>query len=75
MKVFIPITDEMLEAGVIPAEPVAYQVGVPLLSQLQKTTSAVQSRSSVSRSPTSTPSLAASPAFNSSTNLAGKALG
>ena len=75
MKVFIPISDAMLDAGKFPGKPVVYQTGLPLLSQMQSPPASVQSRSSVKRSPTTTPSLEAMPAFSSSTNLAGKALG
>ena len=73
MRVFIPITDEMLEKGMIPDELVAYQVGMPLLSQVQ--TVSLQSRSTTRRSPTPTPSSDAVPALSSSTYLAGAALG
>lgn len=73
MKVFIPITDEMLEQGVIPDELVAYQPGRPLLSQLQ--TAPAQSSAIVSRSPGPTPSSDAVPALSSSTYLAGAVLG
>ena len=73
MKVFIPITDEMIEKGMIPDELVAYQPGVPLLSQSQ--TAALQSRSTVKWSPTPTPSSDAVPALSSSTYLAGAVLG
>ncbi len=73
MKVFIPITDEMLEQGVIPDELVAYQPGQPLLSQLQ--TAPAQSGTIVNRSPGPTPSSDAVPALSSSTYLAGAMLG
>lgn len=73
MKVFIPITDEMLEQGMIPDELVAYQPGQPLLSQLQ--TAPSQSSSSINRSPGPTPSSDAVPALSSSTYLAGAILG
>ena len=73
MKVFVPITDEMLDKGLIPDDLVAYQAGRLLLSQLQ--TTPAQSRSISKRSPISTPNSAAVPAFNSSTNLAGSLLG
>lgn len=73
MKIFIPITDEMLEKGIIPDELVAYQSHLPLLSQLQTTPD--QSRSTVKRSPTPTPNSDAVPALSSSTYLAGALLG
>ena len=73
MKVFIPITDEMLENGMIPDELVAYQPGQVILSQLQTTPS--QSKSSTKRSPTPTPNSEAMPALSSSTYLAGPVLG
>lgn len=73
MKVFIPITDEMLDAGLIPDELVAYQRGQLLLSQLQ--TAPRQSRSSNKRSPAETPSPDAMPALSSKTYMAGAALG
>lgn len=73
MKVFIPLTDEMLEQGIIPDELVAYQPGQPLLSQLQ--TAPAQSSSMVNRSPGPTPNSDAIPALSSSTYLAGAMLG
>lgn len=73
MKVFIPITDEMLESGNIPDDLLAYQPGLPLLSQADAALR--QSKSSVRRSPTPTPSSDAIPALSSSTNLAGAILG
>jgi len=75
MKIFIPITDEMLEKGMIPDDLVAYQAGLPLLSQLQTTPLPAQSRSTISRSPKPTPNSDAMPALSSSTYLAGAALG
>ena len=73
MKVFIPISDEMLEKGLFPDELMAYQPGLPLLSQLQATP--IQSSSTVNRSPTVTPNSDAVPALSSSTYLAGAILG
>ena len=73
MKVFIPITDEMLESGNIPDDLLAYQPGLPLLSQADAALR--QSKSSVRLSPTPTPSSDAIPALSSSTNLAGAILG
>jgi len=73
MKVFIPITDEMLEKGIIPEELVAYRPGLPLLSQLE--IASVQSRSTVNLSPTPTPNSDAVPALSSSTYMAGALLG
>lgn len=68
MRVFIPITDEMLEKGVFPEELLAYQAVLPLLSQYQ-------SSSKVKMSPGPTPSSAATPALSSSTYMAGLLLG
>jgi hypothetical protein len=74
MKVFIPISDEMLMDGIIPHELVAYHPGMLMLAQ-EPTPEIVQSKSTVNRSPSSTPSSDAVPAFNSSTNFAGTLLG
>lgn len=74
MKVFTPISDEMLMSGAIPAELVAYHPGMLLLAQQAEPLN-TQSRSTVKRSPSSTPSCDAVPAFNSSTNMAGRLLG
>jgi len=73
MRAFIPITDEMLEKGIVPDELVAYQSHLLLLSQLQ--TAQDQSRSTVKRSPTPTPNSDTVPALSSSTYLAGALLG
>lgn len=75
MKIFIPLTDEMLEQGIIPDELVAYQAGHPLLSQLKTIPAPVQSSSSINRSPSPTPSSEAVPALSSSTYMAGAMLG
>ena len=75
MKVFVPITDEMLMQGTIPDDLVVYQPGMPCLNNSPAPGNAIQSRSSRKRSPSSTPNSAAVPAFNSSTNLAGRLLG
>jgi len=75
MKVFVPITDEMLMQGTLLGELVAYQRGMPCLRHPQTSVDTAQSRSTTIRSPTSTPNSAAVPAFNSSTNLAGSLLG
>ena len=75
MKVFIPITDEMLEQGFIPDELVAYQAGMALKDPSPAKPLASQSTSSTSRSPRPTPRDEAVPAFNSSTYLAGTTLG
>ena len=75
MRVFIPLSDEMLESGMFPGEPVVYQPGQALLSQ-QKTVSApAQSSSIINESPTPTPNSDAIPALSSSTYLAGATLG
>mgnify|MGYP007044785338 FL=1 len=75
MKVFIPITDEMLEQGLIPDELVAYQTGHPVLSQFQSHRDTAHSRSRMSESPGPTPSSDAIPALSSSTYMAGLLLG
>jgi len=75
MNVFIPITDEMLEQGLIPDELVAYQSGHKLLSQFQTNRTPDQSRSTVNLSPGPTPSSDAIPALSSSTYMAGLMLG
>ena len=75
MRVFIPLSDEMLESGTFPGEPVVYQPGQALLSQ-QKTNSAPAQSSSITKvSPTPTPNSDAIPALSSSTYLAGATLG
>lgn len=74
MKVFIPISDEMLEQGAIPEDLVAYHPDKLLLSQV-KTSASAQSRLSVNREPGPTPSSDATPALSSSTYLAGARLG
>ena len=76
MKVFIPITDEMLHLGLIPdEEPLAYQPGLPLLSQVKMVSESTQSSSTVNRSPRPTPNSDAVPALSSSTYIAGAILG
>ena len=75
MKVFVPITDEMLMQGAIRDDLVVYQPGMRCLNNLQTPGDVTQSRSTSKRSPGSTPNSAAVPAFNSSTNLAGSLLG
>jgi len=75
MKVFTPITDEMLERGLIPDELIAYQPGQPLLSQFRTVPSSCQSSLRVKRSPGPTPSSEATPALSSSTYMAGAVLG
>lgn len=74
MKVFIPISDEMLEQGIIPEELVAYHPGRPLLTQVQAKAPS-QSSLSVNREPGPTPNSDATPALSSSTYLAGATLG
>jgi len=77
MNIFIPITDEMLELGIMPDELVAYQPGNSLLSQLPTAPPLLldQSRLRINRSPGTTPSSIAVPALSSSTYLAGALLG
>jgi hypothetical protein len=75
MKVFIPITDEMIEQGLIPDELVAYQPGLPLGSPLQSDQAVAQSSRSVKLAPGPTPNSAALPALSSSTYIAAPTLG
>jgi len=75
MKVFVPLTDQMLEDNPNPGPLVPYQPGLPPISQL--TASARpnrQSSISTSSSPGCTPNSPALPALSSSTYLAGPAL-
>jgi len=73
MKVFIPITDEILELGIHPDELVAYHPDQTLLSEVHS--NPVHSRSRVNRSPGPTPNSEATPALSSSTYMAGPELG
>ena len=75
MKVFVPISDEMLMQGTMLDDLVVYQAGMPCLNHSQAPGDTAQSRSTSKRSPSSSPNSAAVPAFNSSTNLAGSLLG
>ena len=65
MKVFIPLSDDMLETGEFPETLVPYQAGAPLVSQLRERQD--QSRCSTSVSPTDTPNSDALPPLSSST--------
>ena len=75
MKVFVPVTDEMLEQGLCPDELVAYQPGNLLKSQLNEAKPASQSSRRVKRSPGATPNSDDVPALSSSTYMAGALLG
>jgi len=75
MNVFIPITDEMLEQGLIPGDLAAYRPGLPLMSQFLSTHTPDQSSLTVNVSPRLTPNSLADPALSSSTYLAGLILG
>ena len=75
MKVFIPITDEMIEKGILPADMIPFQPGQPVLAQADSMQSKLQSSSSVNSEPGPTPSRSAEPAFSSSTYIAGPVLG
>jgi len=75
MNVFIPITDEMLEQGLIPEDLAAYRPGLPLMSQFLPMHTSDQSSLTVSVSPRPTPNAFADPALSSSTYLAGLILG
>lgn len=77
MKIFIPLTDDMLDDLDANELPVPYQAGLPPISQITDSVSAphpVQSRKSNSSSPGLTSSSAALPALSSSTYMAGPAL-
>lgn len=79
MQVFVPLTDDMLDALDSAEVPVPYRLGTPPISAVTPSTSArhgaPQSMCSSSRSPGATPSSAALPALSSSTYRAGPALG
>lgn len=75
MKIFIPLSDEMLEKGMIPDGLVAYQPGLPVLGQLETNHAPAQSSLMMSESPGPTPNSDALPAFSSSTYMAGRTLG
>lgn len=84
MKVFIPLTDDMIDAMDGEEMPVPYRVGVIPLGSLEilseapacePLAAARQSMSSSSTSPGSTPSSSALPALSSRTYRAGPALG
>ena len=75
MKVFVPITDEMLERGDFVDPLVPYQPGRLLLSQCLETPEIDQSMRNTSLSPGSSPSSEDFPALSSSTYLAGPVLG
>lgn len=87
MKVFVPLTDHMLDA--MPDDwdaddlPVPYRIGMIPLGSLERAAdppapgldAPLQSMSSCRTSPGSTPSSSALPAFSSSTYRAGPSLG
>lgn len=75
MKVFIPITDEMLELGLIPDDLVVFRPGQMLISQFQINPKVTQSGSMSNRSPGKTSNSDAVPALSSSTYMAGLMLG
>lgn len=74
MKVFMPITDEMLEQGMLPDELAPYSPGQVTLSQLRHLPALSQSRSIDMRSPGPTPNSKAVPPLSSSTYIAGRTL-
>ena len=74
MKVFIPITDEMLEQGMLPDELAPYSPGQVTLSQLRHLPASSHSSSTDMRSPGPTPSSEAVPPLSSSTYMAGTTL-
>lgn len=77
-KVFVPLTDDMLDALDCADAPVPYPIGaIPFSAVVPGSAGddvARQSRRSSSRSPGATPSSAALPALSSSTYLAGPVL-
>jgi hypothetical protein len=83
MKVFIPITDEMIDKGILPDEIVPFRPGQPFLAngepfplaRGETGPSTAQSSSSVSVEPGPTPRRSAEPALSSSTYMAGPRLG
>ena len=75
MKVFIPITDEMIEKGLIPGELVPYHPGQTLLCGDRQPETEIQSSKSVSSEPGPTPNRSAKPALSSRTYIAGPLLG
>jgi hypothetical protein len=75
MKVFIPITDEMIEKGLIPDDLLAWQPGYALINQTHLEQPCDQSSLSVSSDPGPTPNSAALPALSSSTYIADPTLG
>ena len=75
MKVFVPVTDEMLEQEEIGDLLVPYQPGRLLLSQCREQPVVNQSILKTSLSPVASPSSEDFPALSSSTYLAGPALG
>ncbi len=75
MKVFVPITDEMLERGDLDGLLVPYRPGRTLISQSPTGTIRDQSSSRTSASPAETPISEAMPALSSSTYCAGPSLG
>lgn len=76
MKIFIPLTDDMLDTLNASMSLVPYQPGVPSIGQLTGTPGTNhQSSNSISSSPGLASSSRALPALSSSTYLAGPALG
>ncbi len=75
MKVFVPVTDEMLDSGDLDGLLVPYRPGRVLLSQCRDAPQMVQSRCSANLSPATNPNSEALPALSSSTYMAGPALG
>lgn len=73
MKIFVPVTDDILDHPELLSLLVPYQAGVALAAQAGP--EPVQSSRKTNRSPASTPSSEALPALSSSTYWAGPALG
>lgn len=73
MKIFVPLTDEMLDSGDFGGLLVPYQPGQALFSQCAQ--APAQSKCNSSRSPVCKPSSEALPALSSSTYCAGPSLG
>lgn len=76
MKIFIPLTDDMLDSLNASASLVPYRLGLTPISQLTAEAAPhPYSSIKVSSSPALAPSSAALPALSSSTYRAGPALG
>ena len=75
MKVFVPVTDDMLQREDFTGLLVPYRPGRLLVSQCRKILEPCQSSRNTSLSPGASSSSDALPALSSSTYLAGPSLG